>query len=132
MGKFIKKEEIILLFLQDPFELCIKIQEGEVERTEENLQLVVDFGHPLVALRYSAYVDCHPRDELRKIACKDPMYAYWYAYDVDGNRRKDTATAAYRAAYWAETYELTNWAYRSSKIKEVFEIRKKMIDKYRR
>ena len=45
-----------------------------------------------------------PSEETRKIACKDPKFAYWYAEDVDKCPGENTRNAACKNPYYAYHY----------------------------
>ncbi len=55
---------------------------------------------------YKYAVDYYPSEEIKKIACEDPGYAYLYAMDVDQGSGDYTRKAACRNSYCAYYYAL--------------------------
>ena len=130
MGKF-NKEDIILLFLDDPEKLEYKIWNRNVPKSDEIRTLICELGDPECAYAYARYIDKSPRSDTRESACKDPLYAYCYtlyvdksprsdtrrgaskdpecayayARYIDKSPRSDTRSAAYKDSYWKERYE---------------------------
>ena len=108
MGK-LTKEDVILLFLEDPKKLVGEIQQGNVPKSDEIRTLICELRNPECVCLYADYVDKSPRSDTRQGACKDPYYAYWYAYYVDKSPRSDTRKVAckdpryaYYYAYWVD------------------------------
>ena len=104
MGK-LTKEDIILLFLNDPQEVSSAIWDGNISKSDEIRTLICDLGDPRCTWFYSYWVDKSPRNDTRSICCKDPGWAYEYARHVDKSPRSDTRSAAYKDSYWKERYE---------------------------
>ena len=129
--KILSKEEIILLFLEDPYKLEDEIIDENVPKSDEIRTLICDLGslncvyyyakyvdkspHPdtrreackdsKYAYYYAACVDKAPRSDTRQGACKDPKYAYYYAKDVDKSPHSDTRQAACKDPHWKREYE---------------------------
>ena len=127
----LNKEEIILLFLEDPKKLADEIRKGNILKSDEIRTLICELGDPRCAYRYAINVDTKPTDEIRaacckdpteayyyarlidnsphpdtrQAACKDPWCAYWYAYHVDKSPHPDTRQAVQNNSHWKEEYE---------------------------
>jgi len=104
MGK-LTKEDITLLFLDDPEKLVNEILNNNVPKSDEIRTLICDLGSPADAYYYARDIDKFPHPDTRREACKDPVFAYYYAYYVDRSPRSDTRQGAckdsYRAYYYA-------------------------------
>jgi len=68
------KEDIILLFLDDPDKLANKILYGNVPKSDEIRTLICELRNPGCAYFYAINVDKSPHPDTRQAACKDP---YW-------------------------------------------------------
>ena len=135
MGKKMKKltkEEIILLFLEDPYKLADEIIDENVPKSDEIRTLICDLGSlncvywyvvnidksphpdirqaicksPVHAYCYARDVDKFPRSDTREASYKDPKYAYFYAAYVDKSPRSDTRQAAYKEPHWKKRYKI--------------------------
>ena len=73
MGK-LTKEDILLLFLDDPKKVADEIQHGNVPKSDEIRTLICDLGDPGCVCLYADCVDKSPRSDTREASCKDP---YW-------------------------------------------------------
>ena len=100
----LNREEIILLFLDDPKKVADEIQHGNVPKSDEIRTLICELGDPRCACIYTNYVDKSPRSDTREAVCKDPEYAYVYAAYVDKSPRSDTRREACKDSYWKERY----------------------------
>ena len=84
MGK-LNKEELILLYLQDPEKVLDSVWENKVKRSAETRQIVCSWG---------------------------AKYAYYYALNVDKKPHADTRTGACRDLYDVNAYNfLSNLVY---------------------
>ena len=127
MGK-LTKEDIILLFLEDPEKLTTELWDKNVPKSDEIRTLICELGNARCAYWYAELIDKKPTDETRTVACKDSKYAYWYAHSVDKKPTDETRTAACKksgSAYWyarivdkKPTDETREAAYKSSDCKE--------------
>jgi hypothetical protein len=61
---------------------------------------------PLYAYWYAKNVDKKPTDETRTAACQVARYAYWYAREVDQKPTDETRTAACKDSEFAYLYAL--------------------------
>ena len=104
MGK-LTKEEIILLFLEDPEKLTDEMLDGNVPKSDEIRTLICDLGDPECAYFYALDIDKSPHTDTRQVACKDPFYAYGYARRVDKKPRKDTWKAVQSNIYCRDEYK---------------------------
>jgi len=130
MGK-LTKEEIILLYLQDPYKLAGEIIDENVPKSDEIRTLICDLGDPkcaclyayyvdksphpdtrqgackdpICALDYARYIDKSPHPDTRQGSCKDPECAYYYAEYVDKSPHPDTQQAVQKDPKWKEKYE---------------------------
>ena len=104
MGK-LTKEDIILLFLEDPQKLETEIFKENVPKSDEIRTLICELGNPWCAYWYAKWVDKKPTDETRTAACKDSKYADWYAQDIDGKPTDETRNAAYKNKRSKKEYE---------------------------
>ena len=104
MGK-LTKEDVILLFLEDPKKLVGEIWNKNVPKSDEIRTLICDLGDPRCAYLYAINIDKSPHLDTRQAAYKDPGYAYFYTLDVDKSPRLDTRQAACKDPYWKERYE---------------------------
>jgi len=104
MGK-ITKEDIILLFLEDPLKLETEIFKENVPKSDEIRTLICELGNPWCAYWYAELIDKKPTDETRTVACKDPYEAYWYAKTVDKKPTDETREAAYKNPDYKEMYK---------------------------
>ena len=82
MGK-LTKEDIILLFLEDPYKLANEIWKENVPKSDEIRILLCELGDPDCAYYYALGIDKKPTDETRTVACKDPYCDCLYAVYVD-------------------------------------------------
>lgn len=98
------KEDLILLFLDDPQKVYRRFMKGDIKPTNELLKAVLDLGDPELAYSYAAYVDLKPRDSTRKQACKEPIYAYLYARKVDECYHEDTHNAVQKSSWYKRRY----------------------------
>ena len=86
-------EEAIIVWLRNSINLVITIADGDIDRTPEMRQTIIDLGDPECAYYYSRYIDRYPRRDLRQVACKDPSTALWYSLNVDKKPRKEVREA---------------------------------------
>ena len=100
----LNREEIILLFLENPQKLAGKIIKGNVLKSDEIRTLICKLGSPGCAYFYADYVDKSPRSDTRREACKDSKYAYRYARWVDKSPRSDTREAVCKDPEYAYVY----------------------------
>jgi len=100
------KEDIILLFLEDPKKLAAKIWSGSIPKSNEIRTLICELGNPECVCLYADYVDKSPRSDTRNVVCKDPKYAYFYAEYVDKSPHPDTRKASCRDPGWAHNYAI--------------------------
>ena len=98
------KEDIILVFLDNPNKLATEIWKGNVPKSDESRTLICNLGDPMCAYYYTSFVDKKPTDETRTVACKTPQCAYGYARDVDKKPTDETRTAACKDPYEAYCY----------------------------
>jgi len=103
MGK-ITKEDIILLFLEDPWKLANEIWKGNVPKSDEIRTLICELGNSRCAHCYALKVDKKPTDETRTAACKNPGCAYGYAVKVDKKSTDETRTAACQDPKYKDWY----------------------------
>ena len=103
MGK-LTKEEIILLFLEDPYKLADEIWNKNVPKSDEIRTLICDLGSLDCAYWYARNIDKSPHPDTRREACKDSKYAYYYAACVDKEPRSDTRSAACKDPVPAHCY----------------------------
>ena len=107
MGK-LTKEDIILLFLEEPYKLADEIWDRNVPKSDEIRTLICELGNPYCAYLYAKFIDNKPTDETRTAACKTPQCAYCYARDVDKKPIDETRTAACKninSKNWYEEWE---------------------------
>ena len=104
MGK-LTKEEIILLFLDDPKKLGNEILYRNVPKSDEIRTLICELGNPGCAYWYALCIDKSPRSDTRKASCRDPEYAYYYARNIDKSPRSDTRESACKDPRWKKEYE---------------------------
>jgi len=100
----LNKEDIILLFLEDPYKLAHEIWNKNVPKSDEIRTLICDLGGPHCAYRYALCVDEYSRSDTRKASCKDPGRAFFYAQNVDRSPRSDTRQAACKDPWCAYRY----------------------------
>ena len=100
----LNKEDIILLFLEDPKKLVGEIQQGNVPKSDEIRTLICELRNPECVCLYADYVDKSPHPDTRREACKDSKYAYYYAACVDKEPRSDTRSAACKDPVPAHCY----------------------------
>ena len=100
----LNKEDIILLFLEDPYKLAHEIWNKNVPKSDEIRTLICDLGGPHCAYRYALCVDEYSRSDTRKASCKDPERAFFYAQNVDKSPRSDTRKASCRDPEYAYYY----------------------------
>jgi len=84
------KEDIILLFLEDPKKLADEIRKGNILKSDEIRTLICELGNPQCAYWYANYIDVGPTDETRTVCCKDPEEAYYYARFIDRKETRET------------------------------------------
>jgi len=72
------KEDIILLFLEDPEKLTTELWNKNVPKSDEIRTLICELGNPECVYCYAEYIDKKPTDETRTATCKDPWYASCY------------------------------------------------------
>ena len=104
MGK-ITKEDIILLFLEDPEKLADEIWDKNVPKSDEIRTLICDLGNARCAYSYAEHIDKKPTDETRTAACKDPHEACYYAKNVDKKPTDETRTAVSKDPVYRRWYE---------------------------
>jgi len=104
MGK-LTKEEIVLLFLDNPQKVSSAIWYGNVSKSDEIRTLICDLGDPRCAYRYARDIDKSPHPDTRQAACKDPCYAYFYAIGVDRSPHPDTRKGVCKDPYWKAEYK---------------------------
>jgi len=131
MGK-LNKEEVILLFLDNPDKLSCAIADRNVEVSEEILKTICEFRDPRLAYWY--YVDNFSKEGcqmVKEVCCTKPVWAYsyarwiqkvpcattrtaacgsstaarWYAKEVDREPREETRKAAYSDYFEKGEYE---------------------------
>jgi len=120
----ITKEDIILLFLENPQKLVGEITKGNVLKSDEIRTLICDLGDPECAYYYAAVIDKKPTDETRNVVHKDAYESIWYALEIERKPRDDTRTACCTSSGYAYLYardidkkpteETRNAAYKSS------------------
>ena len=103
MGK-LTKEDIILLFLEDPDKLETEIWNKNVPKSDEMRTLICELGSPYCAYCYARDIDKKPTDETRTAACKTAVYAYCYAEYVDKKPTDETRKAAYKDSIYRRMY----------------------------
>ena len=59
---------------------------------------------PLWAYYYALNIDVKPSKQTRDAACKDPYYAYTYAKFIDVKPSKRTRESAYKDSLWEKQY----------------------------
>ena len=104
MGK-LTKEEIVLLFLDNPQKVSSAIWYGNVSKSDEIRTLICNLGDPWCAYRYARDIDKSPRSDTRESSCKNPYSAYLYARWVDESPRSDTRQAVQNDLHSKERYE---------------------------
>jgi len=125
------KEDIILLFLEDPLKLETEIFKENVPKSDEIRTLICELGNPWCAYRHARNIDKGPTNETRTVTCKDPGYAYWYARDVDQNPHPETREACCKKPWEAYQYavsvdkrptkETRQAAYKDKEVKDWYE-----------
>jgi len=106
MGRrMLTKEDIILLFLDNPLKLVGEIQNRNVPKSDEVRDLICEFGHAKLACEYAEWIDEEPHPVTRTISCKDPFEAQWYAAYVDKKPTDETRRAAEVIGLYKEQYE---------------------------
>ena len=100
----LSKEDIILLFLENPNKLADEILNENVPKSDEIRTLICDLGDPRCAYLYAKWVDESSHSDTRQGVCKDPHYAYLYAEYVDKSLRSDTRKASCKNPGWAYNY----------------------------
>ena len=100
------KEDLIVLYLDNPEKLYKRFWSkiDPVNPTDALLEVVLNIGDPELAYYYSAYVDKKPRDSTRKLACKEPMYAYLYARNIDEGFHEDTYEGVQKSLWYRRRY----------------------------
>ena len=99
------KEDIILLFLEDPYKLAREIGKGNVPKSDEIRTLICELGNARCAHWYAYHVDKGPTDETRTATCKDPYEAYCYARFIDKKPTDEIREGAYKNEGWGRTYK---------------------------
>jgi len=102
----LNREDIVLLFLDDPEKLVGEIQNGNLFKSDEIRTLICELVDPSIAFRYALHVDMCPHDLTRKIACGSPAWAQCYAESVDKVPRGDTRNASCKDPKWAYLYAI--------------------------
>ena len=107
MGK-LTKEDILLLFLDDPKKLANELcfNHKNFPKSDEIRTLICELRNPECVCLYADYVDKSPRSDTRNVVCKDPKYAYFYAEYVDKSPHPDTRKASCRDPGWAHNYAI--------------------------
>jgi len=100
----LSKEDIILIFLENPNLLARKIEEHKIEKSDEMRQLICELGDPDCAYRYADYIDKVSNNLTRKVACRDSKYAFWYAKHVDNGPHEETRKGACKDPSYALYY----------------------------
>ena len=100
------KEDIILIFLEDPENLAMEIWNENVPKSDEIRTLICELGNPDCAYWYAIYIDKGPTDETRTAGCRDPWRAYCYAMNIDKGPTDETRTAACQDSFRAHIYAL--------------------------
>ena len=67
----LNREEIILLFLEDPYKLADEIKNVRVPKSDEIRTLICDLGSPQCAYDYARWVDKSPRSDTRQAVQND-------------------------------------------------------------
>ena len=106
MGK-LTKEDIILLFLEDPKKLAIKIYNKQVPKSDEMRTLICELGNPDCAYWYALCIDNGPHFLTRKIACQTPARAFQYALYADCEPTEETRAKVQECSSHKRWYE--NW-----------------------
>jgi len=131
LGK-LTKEEVILLFLEDPEKLRKEILAKNIITSKEIFEIICNLGNPELAYWY--YVRSYPKEkgcqELKDLCCTDSLWAYsyarwiqrkpcdltrqvsceasdtarWYAIYVDKKPLESTRTAAYKNSWDKSAY----------------------------
>jgi len=104
MGK-LTKEDIILLFLEDPKKLADEIWDKNISKSDEIRTLICELGNPWSAYYYARYIDKKPTDETRTASCRGSDGAYWYARYIDKKPTDETRTAACKDSTYKDWYE---------------------------
>jgi len=107
MGK-LTKEDIILLFLEDPEKLTTELWNKNVPKSDEIRTLICELGDSWCVYWYALQIDKKPTDETRTAACKNPGCAYGYAHNVDRKPTDETRTAVckdFRYEFWDRSWE---------------------------
>ena len=92
MGK-LTKEEIILLFLEDPNKLASAIMRVEaISKSDETRTLICELGDPWCAYYYARCIDKKPTCETREVCNRGKVDSDGYIWD-------------HTYAEWARTYE---------------------------
>ena len=80
------KEDIILLYLENPSKLWTVIELNEdlkqFEPSDEMRELICSFGHANLGYAYARHIDKGPHPVTKKLACTNSTAAYWYAEDI--------------------------------------------------
>ena len=89
----LNKEDIILLFLEDPYKLASAIMRAEaISKSDETRTLICELGDPWCAYNYAKYVDKKQTDETREVCSRGKVDSDGYIWD-------------HTYAEWARTYE---------------------------
>ena len=105
MGK-LTKEDIILLFLEDPDKLARELWNESVPKSDEMRTLICELGSAKCAYWYARDIDKGPTDETRTVACKTPYEAYCYARFIDKKPTDETREGAYKNEGWGRIYKV--------------------------
>ena len=84
MGK-LTKEEIILLFLDDPKKLADELyfNHKNFPKSDEIRTLICELGDPRCAYRYAHYIDQEYTEETYKVLSKNPWFAYCWSSNAE-------------------------------------------------
>lgn len=105
MEKISTKEEVILHYLQDKYNLVMAIRTRAISPSIEVRDAILDLGDPHIVTAYAIHMDACPLPDTRLIACKSAEHAYIYSQELD-NRvpRVDTREAASKSPQYAYFY----------------------------
>jgi len=76
MGK-LTKEDIILLFLEEPYKLADEIWDRNVPKSDEIRTLICELGNPYCAYLYAKFIDNKPTDETRESSYNKDSWKSW-------------------------------------------------------
>ena len=103
MGK-LTKEDIILLFLEDPEKLTTELWNKNVPKSDEIRTLICELGDSWCVYWYALQIDKKPTDETRTASCRGSDGAYCYAKNVDKKPTNETREATYKDSDYKERY----------------------------